>query len=544
MPPPTRRRRRRRVAAPEVICLGLSLLVAGALLGASLRPGYALFLDHVTVPSPAAPDWEYLRSAAGLRAWPLDGVMWAWSLLLPPWLLQHAILLGSLVGAGVGAGLVLRRRGMIAMATATVLAMANPYVIERLLLGQAALLLGYASLPWLVVASRQGSMRRRVTLASTTVLVAALTPWGAVVAGSAAVLVAVLRHRSRAEVLLQAALSVTIWLPWLVPAVSGPSSQADPAAASAFRLADDIGLGTFLSALVGGGVWSEGAALEARAGPLGLIGLLAVMTLGGVGLLELIRGRHPLAPALAVTAVAVPVVTALLSGPLLGVWTALQEVPGIALFRDLHRMLAPSVMAMVLLTAVGTSAVISRVSQERRILSTPLAVVVPVALALVLVPGAPDRLRSAYEPRPFSSQWPAVLATMDSGRVLSLPWQPLRRVGWMPQTFLDPTGKALADRVLADTTLTVERDGRRIRVAGSAGADGAETDVADDTLRRWLGRSSADPIPSELLTGSEIEHVVVWTGSPGVVPGMPQAWTTTFSGSDFVVWSGPSVASR
>ncbi|MGA8047786.1 MAG: hypothetical protein WCA30_16125 [Dermatophilaceae bacterium] len=526
------------------MCLGLALVVAGALLGASLRPGYALFLDHVTVPSPAAPDWQHLRSTAGLRAWPLDGVMWAWSLLLPAWLLQHLILLGSLVGAGVGAGLVLRRRGLIAMGTATVLSIANPYVIERLLLGQPALLIAYASLPWLVIASRQASMRRRVTLASAAVLLAGLTPWGAVVAGSAAVLMAVLRHRSRAEVLLQAAISLTIWLPWLVPAVSGPSSRADPAGASAFRLADDIGLGTFLSALVGGGVWSESAALEARAGPVGVIGLLAVLTLGGVGLVQLIRSRHPFAPALAATAVGIPFAAALLSGPLLAPWTALQEVPGIALFRDLHRVLAPSVMATVLLTAVGMATVVLRVTDGRRILTAPLAVIVPAALALVLIPGAPERVRAAYEPQPFSPEWPTVLATVDSGRVLSLPWQPLRRAGWMSQTFLDPTAKALADRVLTDATLTIERDGGPIRVADSVAVGNAEIDVADDTLRRWLTRGSADPIPSELLTGSDIEHVVVWIGSPGVIPEMPPTWTMTFSGSDFVVWSGPSAASR
>ena len=102
MPPPTRRRRR--IATPELWCLGLALIVAAALLGTSLRPGYALFLDHITVPSPAAPDWQYLLSAVGLRAWPLDGVVWAWSLAQPTWVLQHVILLGSLLGAGGGAG--------------------------------------------------------------------------------------------------------------------------------------------------------------------------------------------------------------------------------------------------------------------------------------------------------------------------------------------------------------------------------------------------------------------------------------------------------
>ncbi|KAB7744566.1 hypothetical protein GA707_08130 [Nostocoides sp. F2B08] len=548
MPPPTSGRHRRS-GAPELLCLGLALLVAGALLGASVRPGYALFLDHVTVPSPTAPDWHHLRTPAGLRAWPLDGVLWAWSLLLPTWLLQHLFLLGSLVGAGVGAGLVLRHRGPIAMGTATVVSMANPYVIERLLLGQPVLLIAYATLPWLVITSRQASVRRRVTLSSLAVLVAALTPWGAVLAGTAAVLVAMLRRRRPAEVALQAAVSVILCLPWLVPALAGGGSGADPSGARAFRLADDTGLGAFASALVGGGVWSAAATLGARSGAIGVVGLVVVLALGTLGLVELARTRHPAAPALSVTAVGIPVITALLSGPLLAPWTALQEVPGVALFRDLHRMLAPSVVATVFLVAIGTGTLVQRVSDGRRALEVPLAVILPTAVAVVLVPGAPERLRAAYDPQPFSPEWEAVVAAMDSGRVLTLPWQPLRRVTWMPQTFLDPTARALPGRVLSDGTLTIERDGDLILVADSV--DLRENDIqesaieaADDTLREWLSRGGGDPIPSELLSGSGIEHVVVWRGSPGVVPDLPSTWAETFSGADFVVWSEPSAASR
>ena len=542
MPPPTRRRRR--IATPELWCLGLALIVAAALLGTSLRPGYALFLDHITVPSPAAPDWQYLLSAVGLRAWPLDGVVWAWSLALPTWVLQHVILLGSLLGAGVGAGLVLRRRGPIAMGTATLLAMANPYVIERLLLGQPALLIAYASLPWLVIASRQSSMRRRVTLTSATVLVAGLTPWGAVLAGTSAVLLAVLRRRDPGEVVLQTVVTLTIWLPWLVPALAGSPGAADPDGARAFRLADDIGVGVFPSALVGGGVWSDAATLPARAGLLGVVGLLVVLILGVLGFVELRRGHLDAALTMVVTAVGVPLIGALLSGPLLAWWTNMQQIPGLALLRDLHRVLAPSVVATVLLAAVGMSTLLRRASGGHRSLEVPLAVLVPAAVALILVPGAVDRLRAAYEPRPFSDEWPRVVETVDSGRVLTLPWQPLRRAGWMPQTFLDPTSKALAGRAMADTTLTIQRDDELIRVTDSSAVGGSVTDVADDTLRRWLSSAGSDPLPSQLLSGSGIEHVVVWRESPGVVPDLPPSWTVTFSGADFEVWSGPSAPRR
>jgi hypothetical protein len=208
------------------------------------------------------------------------------------------------------------------------------------------------------------------------------------------------------------------------------------------------------------------------------------------------------------------------------------------MFRDLHRLLAPSVLAMVLLAALGLGSIIERAARGHLALRLPLVVIVPAALALVLVPGGPDRVRSAYEPRPFSSEWPTVMSAVDNGRVLSLPWQPLRRTEWMAQSFLDPSAKALAGRVLVDRTLTIARDGTRIRVVDVEGAGG------DDTLGAWLTRGDGDPLPSGLLAGSDIEHVVIWKGSPGAVPARPPDWTTTFSGTDFVVWSDPRAASR
>ena len=399
-------------------------------------------------------------------------------------------------------------------------------------------------LPWLVIASRQSSMRRRVTLTSATVLVAGLTPWGAVLAGTSAVLLAVLRRRDPGEVVLQTAVTLTIWLPGLVPALAGSPGAADPDGARAFRLADDIGVGVFPSALVGGGVWSDAATLPARAGLLGVVGLLVVLILGVLGFVELRRGSPHAALAMVVTAVGVPLIGALLSGPLLAWWTNMQQIPGLALLRDLHRVLAPSVVATVLLAAVGMSALLRRASGGHRSLEVPVAVIVPAAVALILVPGAPDRVRAAYEPRPFSPEWEAVATAVDSGRVLSLPWQPLRRVAWMPQTFLDPTAKAVPGRVLSDGTLTIERDGGLIRVADSADVGAGVDDVADDTLRRWLSLGLDDPLPSEFLSGSGIEHIVVWKGSPGSVPDIPPTWTTTFFGADFAVWSGPSAVSR
>src|SRR5690606_943867 len=108
------------------------------------------------------------------------------------------------------------------------------------------------------------------------------------------------------------------------------------------------------------------------------------------------------------------------------------------------------------------------------------------------------------------------------------------RAEWAPETFLDPTTKALGSRVIADRTLTVVRSEGAIAVRD--GMTGLAT-LLPDTLEPKLTGRDSEPVPSELLTSSGIMHVLVWKGSPGFVPALPGGWMVTFSGSDFEVWS-------
>jgi hypothetical protein len=510
------------------------------LIGPALRPGYALFLDHIAVPDPARPDGRHLSTPEGLRAWPLSGVSWAWSQLLPAWGFQHLVLLWALLGVGVGSGLVLRRWGWGPALAGSVLAIANPYTVERLLLGQAGLLLAYTSIPWIVLASRRSSSRTRVGLASLACVPAALTPWGGLVAGASAVGVALARRRGPGEIAVQLAVSALLCLPWLVPALRMPPVQADPDGAVAFRLADE-GPGVFASALAGGGVWSASAQLPARATAVGVAATAAAVVLAFLGVWAVAKVQRRSALVLALTWLGIPALATLLSGPALELWAGAQTVPGVAVFRDLHRILAPSVLALVLLMAVGLRELVHLAARNQVAARVTLGLLLPASLATMLVPGAMARLHTAYEPRPFSPEWSDVTATIGSppGRVLSLPWQPLRRTGWMPEPFLDPTSRAFGRTTLSDTTLTVQRDGRTITVRESSRAG-----TGDDTLVRLLSESTAGPVPAELLATSGITHVLVWNDSPGIVPERPEGWETAFSGSDFVVWSDAGAATR
>lgn len=523
---------------------GAAVLTTLVLLGPALRPGYALYLDHVTVPDPAAPTRAALTTPGGLRSWPLDGVTWVWSQLLPPWTLHLFILLLATAGAGLGAGVLLRRLGWGAAAGGAVLTIANPYVVERLLLGQPGLLLGYAALPWIAVATRQHSVRRRLGGLVVAMLPALLTPWSALLAVAAAVGCTVLRRRSVREVVAVLGVGLLLCLPWLVPALATGSGGADPAGAVAFRLADDLGFGTMLAALTGGGVWSAAAHGAVRTGLLGVAVTVVLVIVAAVGTRITSRADHRPLSWLPITVVfAVPGVLWLLGGPSLEAWSRAQAVPGVALFRDLHRVLAPATFALVVLVVAGLVVAGRWLSVHGGSGSAGLAptmvVLVCVSLAVMLVPGGPARLHTAYRPVPFSPEWTAAVAAVGGeGRVLSLPWQPLRRADWAPNTFLDPTHKALGARAVTDHRLTVQRPDGVVVVADP----GAAGETLSDTLVRGLTAEGSDPLPSELLVSSGIRHLLIWTDSPGWVPPAPAGWVRTFAGSHFVVWSAPVTA--
>ncbi|WP_017571978.1 hypothetical protein [Nocardiopsis halotolerans] len=136
-------------------------LLAGVLaLGPALGPGYVLRYDMVFVPDPSL--GTVLRGADGFpRAVPSDAAVAALSAVLPGDVVQSVALLAVFTVGGAGAARLVSRvlcRGgrigaLLASAAAGAAYVWNPFVAERLLLGQWAMLLGYAGLPWVVGAT-------------------------------------------------------------------------------------------------------------------------------------------------------------------------------------------------------------------------------------------------------------------------------------------------------------------------------------------------------------------------------------------------------
>jgi hypothetical protein len=519
----------------------VALVVTAVVCGRSLGRGLYLYRDFVTVPEPA---WSPATWGDGPapRAVPLDAVMTALSGAVSTGVQQQAMLTGAVFLAGLGIAVLLRRWGLAAMVTGAVLAMWNPYVAERLLVGQPPTLLAYSMTPWLlaVVLSRFAGAKALLVVAVLG-LPAALTPWGALVAGGVVLSSSLLSpHRRRAGWLLGCALVAIAWcLPWVVPALAHSVGGADPDGARAFALAADSPLGVLGSALTLGGIWAPGAQLASRDAGATVFASCLILAAAAVGVVALHRGRSRPTLILGLAWLVPPVAAWLLStGPGLSVFAHLQGVPGVAIGRDTHRWLGLSALAVAVRVGVGVGQLSRWLQQRTKPTETPTgappparlvsgaAVVVVASLAVLSAPDLPKAVHTAYRPITMPADWDATVRAAaeaaGDGTVAVLPWQPFRSVSWAGEgSFLDPLPRALPGRVLTAHELTVVRDDQPITVdddaSGYAAWRAGQLDVAD-------------------LRGRGVTAVVVWKGTPGRVSPMPTGLRLVHDSANFAVW--------
>lgn len=504
---------------PALLAAAVGILSSGVvtlvMLWPALGSGYLLYRDFITVPDPALSPRTWGMTGSAPRAVPLDGVMAVLDPVVPTWLQQKLILLGCLWLGGSGIAVLLRHRGTVAAALGGIVGTWSPFATERLLLGQAPTLLAWSMLPWLVMASRRsGRARSRVVLVTLAALPAALTPSGGLTAAAAAVVLSVLARRRRRETLAVIGLGLIWCLPWLVPAVGGRSGAGVAEGAAAFRV-DAPGLSGVLDVLGGGGVWADGAGLASRDHPVAGAATVVLLLLASVGLSAFSRPHRRL---LGLALLLPPVVVLVLASPFgLAAFAAAQSVPGVALFRDTHRLLALSSFVLAVLAPVGVVRVVQRLGQHGsggprafRLTVSASAACAGAAVVILAAPDAPPRLHGAYHPVDFPSDWGRVVALVADESTLVLPWQPMRRTPWNAERpFLDPLPLALPGDVIAATDLVVERDGQRFNVGSgdpsrTAGWLEGRLDLAElDTLGvkvvvEWR-QSPGRPVSAEAL---------------------------------------------
>ncbi|MER5323623.1 hypothetical protein [Streptosporangium roseum] len=285
-------------SAPALLGLLLALLALGPALG----PGFVLRYDMVFVPDPPLT----LPGEGFPRAVPSDLVVALLSRIAPDQLVQKAILIGIFVLAASGAAALVPSRRLGPRLAAAAFYAWNAYLAQRLLLGQWALLLGVAGLPWAVRAVVLGGRLRlavallpavvggfqamlvsalAVLATAATAPVPAARPPGASDTGGSpgratpvrtgrspgrAVPVRAPRDRTvpawavRARRVAEAASALGVLsLPWLVPALLS-RAVTDPAGVEAFAARADGPLGTVGSLLSLGGIWNANAVVPGQ----------------------------------------------------------------------------------------------------------------------------------------------------------------------------------------------------------------------------------------------------------------------------------------
>ncbi|GLW95961.1 hypothetical protein [Microtetraspora sp. NBRC 16547] len=448
---------------------GLGLLLGVLALGPALGPGFVLRYDMVFVPDPPpvfGPVFGAVFGSAGSggfpRAVPSDQVVALLSLALPAQVVQKLTLVGIFVLAASGAAALVPSDRTAGRLAAAAFYAWNAYLAQRLLLGQWALLLGFAGLPWAVRAAARGASTWRDAVRLAVALVpAAIGGFQATLVSAITVLpVAALTRRARA-VPVSALVIAVLSLPWLVPAL-GSHAVTDPAGVDAFAARADGPFGTLGSLLTLGGIWNAEAEVPGQ-GSWGVaavrLALTVVALAGFVGLARAGWGRTALGLAVAAAVgLGVACLGAFAPGVLKGLigWW-----PGFGPFRDGQLFIAP----LVLCQALGFGFAVHRLGRLGL-----AAAAVPVLALPTFALGAFGRLAAVDYPGEWRRVQALVNADPAPGALVSLPWGAHRAFAWNGgRVILDPATKMFARPVVWDDTLVVERRaGGVIRVAPEA----------------------------------------------------------------------------
>lgn len=478
---------RRRV--PRVVESLVALAVAVLLLGPALGRGVVVAYDMPWSPTPRLTAFALGIGTPAPRAVPGDAVITVLGMALGASLAQKALLVGLLVATGLGAarlvGDLVPGAGTAPRCVAVVAAMWNPFVAERLAIGQWVVLLGLATLNWALsglLRLRQGGSTLALVVPVVLAGLGGVNPWLVVtVLVLPGVLVLAVPWRARLVVLLSTAGMGAVWaLPALASGVRGAATGA-----LAFTPVADTPFGVLASLLSGGGMWNMASHPAARSQPV-LAAAATLIALVGAGIaihrLSLISRRL-------VVVLLVPVMLAIVSATsaLHAPWVWLVSLPGGDALRDSHKLVA----VLVVLAAAGLGCLAARVGQTRlagveRGVHVAL-ILLPVAVLPTIAWGLGGRLAAVSVPDSMTRA-AALVSSLPDASVGILPWNQYRRYPWNANR----VSLSLMPRMIEQ--VTVYDDSLPLRSGVVAGEDARAAAV---TERISSGQSAASALTAE-----------------------------------------------
>ena len=507
-------RPRRDLLVPTVVAAVLAVLVLGPALGR----GVVLAYDLAWSPDPRLTPFTLGTSTPAPRAVPSDAVSVALGWVIGAGAAQALILWATLVLAGVGAArlaaLLSPGLGPVAGSSAAVAAVWNPFVLERLVVGQWTVLLGYAAVPHLLVAAlrvRQGT----APMWWPAVGLAACGLGGAntLVLGALAVGGVLLAPRPRWGALgLASAAALGVSAVWSLPAVTA-GVRSSRAGVAEFAARSDTPLGVLGSLLSGGGFWNPASHPAARSTTVVAVTAAGLAVLTFIAAVRAARAEHLLA--VIVPAVAGLVLAWLSAADPFGLWSTLVlGTPGGGVLRDAQKLVAP----WVALCAAGAG-VLVRDLLDARVAGPALAALVT-ALPVVLLPslawGVGGRIDAVDVPADLRAV-AAMLSQDAPGTVGLLPWSQYRRYEWNGgRVSLTLVPRMVDQRVILDDRLPLA---------------GGQVPGEDPTARAVTDRIEAGVSPLAALAAEGVRWIVVEKGTglpdPSVDDPLPLAARVT-----------------
>ena len=516
------------------LCLGLLAL------GPGLRRGFLLSYDMVFVPR--EPFSTALPGLAPPRAVPSDLAIATVSRLVPADIAQKLVLLAIFVLGCAGVAALLDREPLLARLAGGVFYAWNPYVGERLIIGQWALLLGYAGLPWVLkaVLSPDKAGWRWTGRLCLSLLPAVIGGFAAMAITALVLLPAALLTRSARRAAIALAVLAVGSLPWLIPSLQH-SVYADPAGVAAFAARADTPFGSLGSLLMLGGAWNAQTVPKGYGGAWSALWLAVVIVALAGYLLSVLSARDAEGvppgqhrwPGLGIAAIAGLLIACIgvtapgrdLLRSVTGAW------PGAAVLRDAQQFVAPLALA----EAAGFGVVVARAMNPgpfgtRGMRERParldrsgvalgvLALLAPVLLLPGLAWGAAGRLRPAWYPTGWLAAARMIDASPARGAVLLLPWETYRRPAWNHgEAVFDPWSKLLSRPVIwndgtrvGDVGLAPD-DPRARRLDGTIRGGGPLTAALGAAGVRFVVDDADGPGPGARLPGA-----VVLVAQPGL----------------------------